>query len=199
VNPHIRWGQAPTTWDASGWAPLVDPGPHPLHAARSIGRWLWPTLAAGGFLTVTGFVLGHDDSAPGLSGRGLLTVALAAVVVALLTLRRRYGPRPLTRALAEYTVVFLLAVLVATTGVPLDQPPSTNGQPANCQQTSTVSDQRPALVKTIDSFRDWLREWRAWARTQRHRGPHPKPTGEAMAAASPAPSPSAPSSWRFPA
>ena len=68
-------------------------------------------------------------------------------MVVLLTLHRRYGPRPLARALAEYAVVFLLAVLVATTGVPLDTasrpPPARPGPP----------DQRPALVKTIDSFR----------------------------------------------
>jgi hypothetical protein len=118
-------------------------------------------------------------------------------VVGLLTLHRRYGPRPLARALAEYVVVFLLAVLVATTGVPLDQPPATNGKPANSKQASAVGDQRPALVKTIDRFTDWLREWRAWARTQRDRRPHPEPNGEAMAAPPPTPSPSTPSTWRL--
>jgi hypothetical protein len=187
VNTRIRWSQAPTAWDAPGWAPLVDPGPRSLHAARSLGRWWWPTLAVGGFLAVTGFVLRHDDPAPGLSGRGLLTVAAAAAVVALLTLHRRYGPRPLARALAEYAVVFLLAVLVATTGVPLDQPPAPNHKPTTSEQASAVSDQRPALVKTIDHFIEWLSEWRAWARTQRHRRPHPEPTGEA-AGAFPSPS-----------
>jgi hypothetical protein len=197
VNTRIRWGQAPTGWDAPGWAPLVDPGPHPLQAARSIGRWTWPTLAVGGFLAVTGFVLRHDDPAPGLSGRGLLTVALAAAVVALLILHRRYGPRPLARALGEYAVVFLLAVLVATTGVPLDQPPAPNGKPASSKQASAVSDQRPALVKTIDRFTDWLREWRAWARTQRDRHPRPEPNSEATAAPPRPPALSARSSWRF--
>ena len=112
-------------------------------------------------------------------------------MVALLPLHRRYGPGPLARALAEYAVVFLLAVLVATTGVPLDPPaaPTTT-------QASTVPDQRPALVKTLHSFGDWLSEWRAWARTQRHRGPGPEPTGEATAAALPFPSSSASSTWR---
>jgi hypothetical protein len=159
--------------------------------ARSVGRWLWPTLAVSGFLAVTGFVLHHDDPTPGLSGRGLLTVALAAVVVALLTLHRRYGPRPLARALFEYAVVFLLAVLVATTGVPLDPPA------APTTQASTVPDQRPALVKTIDRFTDWLDEWKAWARTQRQHGPRPEPTGKAMAGAFPSPSRHASSTWRF--
>jgi hypothetical protein len=189
MNPRTGWTQPPPGWDAPGWGPLVDPGPRSLQAARSVGRWLWPTVAVGGFLAVTGFVLSHDDPAPGLSGRGLLTVALVAAVVGLLTLHRRYGPRPLARALAEYTIVFGLAVLVATTGVPLDEPAA----PRPTGQASTVSDQRPALVKTIDSFGDWLREWRAWARTQRHRRPRPEPTGEAMP---PPLSPSVPSTWR---
>jgi hypothetical protein len=184
VNSRIGWGQPPDWGQPTlpGWGPLVDTGPASLHAARSVGRWLWPTLAVGGFLVVTGFVLSHDDPAPGLSGRGLWTVALAAAVVALLTLHRRYGPRPLARALAEYAVVFLLGVLVATTGVPLDQPA------APTDQASAVPDQRPALVKTIDSFRDWLSEWRAWARTQRDRGTRPEPTDQAMAALPPSPS-----------
>ena len=186
MNPRIGWGPPQQT----GWTPLVDPGPHPLQVARSVGRWLWPSVAVGGFLAVTGFVLGHDDPAPGLSGRGLLTVVLAAAVVGLLTIHRRYGPRPLARALVEYAVVFLLAVLVATTGVPLDQPA------APTSQASTASDQRPALVKTIDSFRDWLSEWRAWARTQHDRATRPEPTGEAMAAPPRSPSSSAPSIWR---
>jgi hypothetical protein len=172
VNSRIGWGPPQQT----GWTPLVDPGPRLLQAVRSIGRWLWPTLTVSGFLAVTGFVLSHDDPAPGLSGRSLLTVALAAAVVALLTLHRRYGPRPLARALVEYAVVFGLAVLVATTGVPLDQPA------APTTQASAVGDQRPALVKTIDRFGDWLGEWRTWARTQRDSRPRPEPTGEAMAA-----------------
>jgi hypothetical protein len=131
VNSRIGWGQPPTAWgppQQTGWTPLVDPGPYPLQAVRSVGRWLWPTLAVSGFLAVTGFVLSHDDPTPGLSGRGLLTVGLAAAVVALLTLHRRYGPRPLARALAEYAVVFLLAVLVATTGVPLEAPAAPTSQ-----------------------------------------------------------------------
>jgi hypothetical protein len=155
-----------------------------------VGRWLWPTLAVGGFLAVAGFIVSHDDPAPGLSGRGLVTVALAAAVVVLLTLHRRYGPRPLARALAEYAVVFLLAVLVATTGIPLNQPA------APTTRASTVPDQRPALVKTIDRFTDWLSEWQAWARTQRERRPHPEPTGKARGGALPSPSLSARSIWR---
>ena len=158
------WGQAPTGWDTPGWAPLVDPGPHPLQTGRSVGRWLWFTLAVGGFLLVTGFTFAHDDPTPGLSVRGLVTIALAAAVVVLLTVRRAAGPGPLARAMAEYAVVFLLAVLLATTGIPVDEPP------ASGKTADVAPDQRPALVKTIDGFRDWLREWRQWAdkQTDRH-------------------------------
>jgi hypothetical protein len=164
VNNRIRWGQAPIGWEAPGWAPLVDPDPRSLQTARSVGRWLWPTLAVSGFLLVTGFVLSHDDPQPGLSIRGLLTVGLAGAVIALLTLHRRYGPGPLARALVEYAVVFLLAVLIATTGIPLHQPATATGATA-----STTSDQRPALVKAIDGLGDWLGEWREWARHERDR------------------------------
>ena len=155
------WGQAPTAWDTPGWAPLVDPGPLPLQTARSVGRWLWFTLAVAGFLLVTAFALAHDDPTPGLSLRGLATIALTALVVVLLTIRRSGGSGPLTRALFEYAVVFLLAVLVATTGVDVDQAP-TGGKRA-------AVDQRPALVKTIDGFRDWLSQWRDWARKETDR------------------------------
>jgi hypothetical protein len=193
VNPRIRWSQAPTSWDAPGWAPLVDHGPLPLQTARSVGRWLWPTLSVSGFLLVTGFVFGHDDPATGLSVRGLLTIALAAAVMVLLTLRRTAGPGPLARALFEYAVVFLLAVLVATTGVDVDQ------APAGGKRASAVPDQRPALVRTIDGFRDWLSQWRDWARKETDRRPQsspatlPAPNGQAMAA-----SPAAPTSTRRP-
>ena len=163
MNPRSRWGQAPATWDAPGWAPLVDHGPLPLQTARSFGRWLWPTLAVMGFLVVTGFVFGHDHPTPGLSLRGLCTIALAAAVVILLTVRRTAGPGPLARALFEYAVVFLLAVLVATTGVPIDQAVTAG------KQASNLRDQRPALVKTIDGFGDWLSQWRDWARSERDR------------------------------
>ena len=156
-------GAPPPGWSLPpGWGQPLD-DPPPCAAAGSVGRWLWPTLAVSGFLVVTGFVLGHDDPTPGLSLRGLCTIALAAAVVILLTLRRTAGPGPLARALFEYAVVFLLAVLVATTGVDLDQAP-TGGK-----QRQHRPDQRPALVKTIDGFRDWLSQWRDWARKETDR------------------------------
>jgi hypothetical protein len=110
---------------------------------------------------VTGFVLGHDDPAPGLSLRGLCTIALAAAVVILLTVRRTAGTGPLARAVFEYAVVLLLAVLVATTGVDFDQAPTGGNRAA--------VDQQPALVKTIDGFGDWLSQWRDWAHKETDR------------------------------
>ena len=181
MNPRSRWGQAPTSWDAPGWAPLLDRGPLPLQTARSFGRWLWFALAVSGFLLVTAFTLTHDDPTPGLSLRGLLTITLAAAVVALLTVRRTAGPGPLTRALFEYTVVFLLAVLIATTGIDLDHAPPVG------KQTSTTRDQRPALIKTIDSFGDWLSQWRDWAGKETDRRAQSSP---AVPAPAPALSPS---------
>ena len=107
----------PPGWDQPllpGWAPLVDPAPSasrpPLGPAAGGGR----PLAVGGFLAVVAFVFGHDDPAPGLSMRGLLTLALAAAALIILTIRRRCGPGPLARALAEYAVVVLLVALLAT-------------------------------------------------------------------------------------
>jgi hypothetical protein len=163
----------PPTWGQ----PLHDP--LPLQAAGMAGRWLYPTGAVGGFLLVAGFMVAHDDPTPGLSARGLLTIALAATVVVLLTLHRGAGPGLLARTLGEYMVVFLLAVLLATTGIaPADQPP-----PAG-KQASAAVDQRPALVKTMD--RSWDRltgawEWltELWRRADTKTASRPK--GEAMA------------------
>jgi peptidoglycan/LPS O-acetylase OafA/YrhL len=101
-DPMPGWGPAPG-WGQSfpGWNPLIDHSPLPLRAASSVARWWWPILALAGFAAVAGLVLSHDQPAPGLSVRGLVTLALAALVVVLLTLHRAAGPGPLTRAVAE--------------------------------------------------------------------------------------------------
>jgi hypothetical protein len=124
ANGASGWGPAPG-WGQPlpGWSPLVDHGPLPLRMAASVARWWWPTLALAGFGAVLGFVLGHDHPSPGLSTRGLATIALAALVVVLLTLHRTAGPGPLARAVAEYAVVALLVALLALAGG-VDQPPT---------------------------------------------------------------------------
>jgi hypothetical protein len=57
--------------------------------AGSVARWWWPTLAVASFLAVAVYVTGHD---PGPSQRSLVTIALAALVVVLLTIHRTAGP-----------------------------------------------------------------------------------------------------------
>ena len=86
------WGPA-AEWDQPlpGWNPLLNHGPLPLRAAGSVARWWWPTLAVASFLAVAVYVTGHD---PGLSQRGLLTIALAA----LLTLTAAGNQQPVTPA-----------------------------------------------------------------------------------------------------
>jgi hypothetical protein len=71
---------------------------------------------------VAGFILGHDQPGPNLSTRGLLTIALAAVVVVLLSVHRAAGPARLARATAEYAIVATLTALLVLAGG-LDQPP----------------------------------------------------------------------------
>jgi hypothetical protein len=187
-----RWGPAPGWGEPTGWSPLIDDGPLPLRAASSVARWWWPTLAVAGFLTLAGFVLGHDDPAPGLSQRSLVTIALTALVVILLTIRRAAGPGPLTRALAEYTVVALLAMLLATTGVDVAQPPSDG------KQASVAPHRRPALVKTLDGFRDWLAGWWQWADQEYDRRTQASSTTTLAQAREMAPSPAPPPSTRRP-
>ena len=122
ANTVPSWGPAPG-WDQPlpGWTPLLDHGPLTLRAAGSVARWWWPTLAVAGFLAVAVYVTSHD---PSLSQRGLLTIALAALVVVLLTIHRTAGPSRLARAAAEYTVVALLAALLALAAGG-NQPPTT--------------------------------------------------------------------------
>jgi hypothetical protein len=209
MNPRIGWGQPPTGWpQLPGWAPLVDSGPRPLHAARSLRRWWWPAVTVAGFLAVVVQVLDHDDPAPGLSGPALVTIALAAAVVALLTIHRRYGPGSLARAVAEYTVVALLATLLATPGVGLDQPadpaqPTKAGQ-AKPQAEAEAGDDQPAVIRAgakvvqagvkvvrgvVGAVR-WLVD--LWHRADQQA----TAMGEAMATPPHSPTSSAPSIWR---
>jgi hypothetical protein len=184
-RPTLGWGQAPGWAQAfPGWDPLPDTGSLPFRAARSLARWWWPITAITGFLTVVAYVLGHDPQ-PGLSNRGWLTVVLAAVVVATLSVRRTrgLGRAPLARALAEYAVVALLAVLLTTAAsgpqpapAPEDaagrQPPTEQsaqrrqqagqhpGQPGDRASggAGTTADRRPGIVRVVTGVWGWLVE-----------------------------------------
>jgi hypothetical protein len=146
------WGPAPG-WDQPlpGWNPLLDHGPLPLRAAGSVARWWWPTLAVAGFLAVAVYVTGHD---PGLSQRGLLTIALAALVVVLLTIHRTAGPRRLARAAAEYTAVALLAALLALTAAGTQHPvtPAAKGEAKHPATARAEANQdRPRVLGVVAS------------------------------------------------
>jgi hypothetical protein len=176
-RPAAGWGQAVPGWGQAfpGWDPLPDPGLLPLRAASSLARWWWPISAIVGFLTVIGYVLGHDPQ-PGLSDRSWLTLVLAAVVVVLLTVHRagrgRLPRAPLARALAEYAVVALLAVLLATAGRS-QQPaervedgagrrqaterPAQRRQPAERADAATAV-RRPGIVRVATGLWGWLAE-----------------------------------------
>jgi hypothetical protein len=135
ANTVPSWGPAPG-WDQPlpGWTPLLDHGPLPRRAAGSVARWWWPTLAVAGFGAVAVYVTGHD---PSLSQRGLLTVALAALVVVLLTIHRSAGPSRLARAAAEYTVVALLAAMLTLTAAG-NQQLSTPAAKGDAHQAATT-------------------------------------------------------------
>jgi hypothetical protein len=176
--------------------------------AGSIARWWWPILALAGFGTVAGLVLGHDQPASGLSTRGLVTIALAALVVVLLTLHRAAGPGPLARAVAEYAVVAVLAGLLVTDVVGVDQPPASPGIPAakaearqaaRAKLNLEAGQDRPGVlrvaaavaravtkaIRAVTGAAGWLVDlWRqADQQTDRHpsrSSPATTPTGEAM-------------------
>jgi hypothetical protein len=199
-GPPPGWGQP-----LPGWRPLVDPDPLPLRAARSLGRWWWPILTLVGFLAVVTLVLDREDRAARLSGRGLLTIALATAVVVLLTIHRRSGLGPLTRALAEYTTVALLAALLAGPAASaIDQQAANHAADgkAKAQARADVGDDQPAviravtkllragarLVRAVTGAARWLVDLWRQASQKADAG-----KGEAMAA----PPPSALSIWRF--
>jgi hypothetical protein len=206
MNPRIGWSPPPPAWHAPGWAPLVDPGPRPLQVARSLGRWWWPTLAVAGLLAVLTFVVDHDPASPGLSSRGLLTVALAAAVVALLTLHRRYGPWPLARAVAEYATVALLTALLTASGSGVDRRPADQATSGQTRAQAAASDDQPAVLRAVTTVaRAGAKVVRAVAGAARwvvdlwHRADQQATTrGQAMATPPRSSPPSAPSSWRFP-
>jgi gas vesicle protein len=205
VNPRIGWGQPPPGWQAPGWAPLVDPGSRPLQAARSVGRWWWPTLTMAGLLAVLAYVVDHNPTSPGLSSRGLLTVALAAAVVALLTIHRRYGPRRLARAVAEYATVALLAALLAAPSVGVDQQPANQADSGQARAQTAAGEDQPAILRAVTKVARagakvvrgvtgavrWLVDlWRQAS----HKADAAK--GEALANPAPSPTPAVLSIWR---
>jgi hypothetical protein len=122
------------------------------------GRWWWLGLLGLGFAAVLGdafAVQGH------LSDRGLLTIAIAGLLVVVLMAHRSTGRR--LRALGEYAVVATLVVLLATLH-PAGQPHA---------KPHASADTVPAVVRAAAGVRDWLAQlWRqAGQQADRHASP----------------------------
>ncbi len=193
-RPAAGWGHTPG-WSQAfpGWDPLPDPGLLPLRAASSLARWWWPLSAIVGFLAAVGYVFGHDDPRPGLSHRSWLTITLAAVVVLLLTVHRAGRGRPprapLARAITEYAVVALLAVLLATAGAgqPAERVEDWVGRRQSTEQPAHprppaerakagAADRRPGIVRVASGVWGWLAELWHTANEQASRSALPTST-----------------------
>jgi hypothetical protein len=158
----------PTTPLLPGWGPLVEP--RHRHAAAVL-RWWWPAAVTAGFLVLVAVVGGRDDPAPGLSLRGLATLTLAAVALTILTIRRRFGPWALARALAEYAVLVLLVGLLTT---PTGAVPSAEPAPASSTRPPTVKQEAASLppgISHIVGAGRWLAE--LWDRAEAMTDPPP--------------------------
>jgi hypothetical protein len=165
-----------------GWSPLAQPTPPPT--IESLRRWLWPGTVLATFAALAAYVV-ETSPGPGISTQGLVTLALAVIVLAVLTLRRRWGPLAVARTLAEYTVVAALAgllVLAAAPSAPAERP-ATERRPAETEQAATL----PPVIRQVVGAAGWLHElWQRAGRQADHRTPppsttRPQPTGEAMA------------------
>jgi hypothetical protein len=169
----------PTMPVLPGWGPLVET-PRRLHAA-SVLRWWWPTATVAGFMVLVAVVGDRDHPAPGLSMRGLVILTLAAAALTILTIRRRFGPWALTRALAEYTVLVLLVALLATSGA---VPPAERAlaeptrPPAAAQEAASLP---PGIAQVVDASRRlagagrWLAELWDRAKDMTDRPPTTRP------------------------
>jgi hypothetical protein len=157
-------------------------------------RWLWGLwlLAVGiGFVVLVAAVVGHDDPRPGLSDRSWLTLGLAAALVGLLGVHRLAGVVPLLRALAEYGVVALLVVLLATGPGPFapaaTNPPGRPGGHATARATQRAATAGKQAAHDCPPVRQ-LPAWVAclWRQAQQAHQPKPKPGPKALSPTPPA-------------
>jgi hypothetical protein len=136
-----------------GWGPISPPS-YPRRRGGGVARWWWPAAVVVGFLALVGWVLGHD---PGPSPRGLLALGLGVVVLVVLTVRHRYGPRVLAVTLAEYAIVGVLLAALVT----LSTPEGSTPRPA---RTSTARRPPPVRVEATSppsNPLEWIaQQWR---------------------------------------
>jgi hypothetical protein len=116
-------------------------------------RWLWLVPLVGCFLAVIGWIASHDPG-PGLalSSRGWLTIAAAAAVLALISVHRGDGLGHLLRTVAEYAVVFALAVLVTTAATAANSPAEIQAAQAQAEAQARAAGACPPVVHV----RAWL-------------------------------------------
>jgi hypothetical protein len=154
-------------------------------------RWLrWLCLAAAGLgaWAFVAYVVGHDDARPGLSAQGWTTLAAAALLLAVLSVRYyRRGGLALAGTLAEYVVVALLAVLLTltATGVPL--PPHPSGQ-APKQQAARAGQRATTAGKQAAHGCPPVRQVPAWVAClwrQAQQAHQPTPKAKALSLAVP--------------
>ena len=154
-------------------------------------RWLrWTCLAAAGVavLALVAFVISHDDPhQPGLSDRAWLTLAAAALLLVALSVHHYAGgARRLLRALTEYAVVALLAVLLTVTALPAADHPAAQ-QPASNQPAQHPADPRAKGASDGCPPVKQLPAWLACLWRQAN-PPEPKPGRGRAVPRSPAPS-----------
>jgi hypothetical protein len=122
---------------APQWDALVEP--------RGRSRGLWVLVAGSALVCVASWVLTHDTTpGVGLSLRSWLTLALAALVVVLLSAYRAAGLRLLLRAVGEYTAVAVLAMLLATSSAGAGR------------HAAAAADQRPAVIRGATDAYDFV-------------------------------------------
>jgi hypothetical protein len=164
--------------------------PPPLREVRA--RWLWwlgLIAVALAVLALVAFVISHDDPRrPGLSERAWLTLVLAALLLVLLGLHHRLGALALLRALTEYAVVALLAVLLTVTALPA-APDSSHAADKSAANQPAANQPGPAAKGAGDGCPP-VKRVHAWLACLWHQAnaPDPKPEQGRAMPRSPAPS-----------
>ena len=183
-----------------GWTPL--PEPSRRLSLGELGRWLWPTAVLAAFAAVAAYVAATSPG-PGIAPRGLVTMTLAIIVLAVLTVRRRWGPLAVLRTLTEYAAVAALAGLLVLAAAPSPATAPTRERQDRTEQAAPL----PPVIRQVVGAADrlagaarWVAElWRRAGAQADHRTPPPsttRPKTEAMAAQPHSPTPSALSIWR---
>jgi hypothetical protein len=151
----------------AGWTPLADPPRR--RGGRRGGRFLalaGASLAALFMAALLAYLLATDP-APGLSGRSLLALTLAAAAVVVLGVRaERAGALALFRTMAEYGIVALLVLLLVPAAAPppvdvgRDQPAAIARQDPARPRADQAS-QLPPGIRHVVGIWSWLADrWR---------------------------------------